>query len=195
MNLDCENLDAFLAGDMPSDAAGRFASHLEDCAACRDTVDQQRWIDGLLNSPVRLQLEAPSKTLLARSRGRINKSRHRLRLIAWGAAAAMVIVIVAVGWTALSSNRVAQHSMIVIEPAVDEPSANSSSISTRNSTEPSHSTYVGGRDVLVVPVETTHRNVTVVRIYPTFKPSYEAQASAEQPSASDITWPNELNGG
>ena len=62
MNLsDCENLDAFLADDLSPSEVSRFTAHLHECASCRDAVDQQGWIDGLLSSPILTELEAAAR--------------------------------------------------------------------------------------------------------------------------------------
>jgi hypothetical protein len=74
----------------------------------------------------------------------------------------------------------------VTETQVHEPSP----------VEPPLATFVGGPDVLVVPVESRHPNVTIVRIYPTYQPDYAKQVNAESPGAADeFVWPFELNGG
>jgi hypothetical protein len=51
--------------------------------------------------------------------------------------------------------------------------------SMSQSPEPLRATFVGGPDVLVVPVASRHPNVTIVRVYPTYQPSYDTQASVE----------------
>jgi hypothetical protein len=55
--------------------------------------------------------------------------------------------------------------------------------------ESPRATFVGGPDVLVVPVASRHPNVTIVRVYPTYQPSYDAQANAEHFD------PDQFNGG
>ena len=42
---------------LPGEAA-RFAAHLDDCPTCREAVDEQQWIDGLLRARI-AQLETP----------------------------------------------------------------------------------------------------------------------------------------
>ena len=63
MNSKCNNLDAYLRDDLSVDERAAFESHLEECDACREAMDQQQWIDGLLQSPTRIQLERPSVTI------------------------------------------------------------------------------------------------------------------------------------
>ena len=64
MSNDCDKLDDYLAGDLDGDAAERFIAHLRDCEACREAESQQRWIDSLLSSTERLQLEPAPRTLV-----------------------------------------------------------------------------------------------------------------------------------
>src|SRR5262249_33281302 len=59
MNDHCSNLDNYLLGDLsPADAVA-FAEHLAGCEECREAVDQQRWIDGLLQSTSQLKTQIP----------------------------------------------------------------------------------------------------------------------------------------
>jgi len=210
MHHECENLDAFLADELPAESVGLFVAHLAECDGCRDAVDQQRWIDCLLRSPLRQELEAPPAAAAVAVRASIVQRRRRVRLVASGLAAAAAIV-VAVGWAALwdasFGGEVEQHTLAVrhdSEPSPG-PSLEGRGIEREPSLgpslpgrgiEPPRATFVGGPDVLVVPVKSSHPNVTVVRVYPTYQPSYSIQASADQPvGGRDYAWPNDLNGG
>ena len=198
MNHDeCEMLDSYLADDVPAEAAARFEAHLAECAACRDAADQQRWIDDLLRSPSRQELEAAPADLAESVRRAMGRRRRRVRLMAGGLAAAAAALLVAAGWTVLTV-RQADHPTIAVVDAAKEPSPNPS-LRGRGNQPPPRAEFVGGPDVIVVPVATSHPNVTVVRVYPTYQPSYPVQASVEQPAAgNDFAWPldfNDLNGG
>ena len=46
----CPLLDAYLDGELPTDQREAFNAHLDQCAACREAIEEQRWIDGLLQS-------------------------------------------------------------------------------------------------------------------------------------------------
>jgi hypothetical protein len=178
----CDHLDAFLAGELSADAASRFAAHLEHCGMCRDAIDQQHWIDGLLRSPSRIELESPPAALIELIHQSTPRRRRRARFIAGGIAAAAALV-VAVGWTALP-NRLVKGPIPVVNNDVAITSIQEPSLP-----EPAQATFVGGPDVLVVPIESHHPDVTIVRVYRTFPMSYAAQASAVSPTATD------LNGG
>jgi anti-sigma factor RsiW len=165
---DCTSLDDFLLGELPADAASRFAAHLGQCAACREAVDQQRWIDGLLTSPIVHELESAPDWLGDSLRTRVLARRRRARLVACVFAAAAAVVF-AVGWTEL--NRQALDDAAPGGVAGNTPA---------NLIEPPRATFVGGPDVLVVPVASRHSNVTIVRVYPAYRPSYDTQVNAER---------------
>lgn len=55
----CELLDDYLDGALPGEEVAAFAVHLCECAACREAVEEQQWIDGLLRSPAAVELELP----------------------------------------------------------------------------------------------------------------------------------------
>jgi anti-sigma factor RsiW len=175
---DCANLDAFLLGDLSADETLRFTAHLDQCGTCRDAVEQQRWIDELLTSPIGHDLELPPGALLDSLRTTVVASRRQTRIVACVFAAAAVVAIAA-GWTVL--NRQASD--------VDAPGGIAVSGSGQIEVESPRATFVGGPEVLVVPVASRHPNVTIVRVYPTYQPSYGAQANAEHFD------PDQFNGG
>jgi anti-sigma factor RsiW len=190
MNGDeCLNLDAFLLGDLAQAEASRFTGHLAHCDTCRDAVDKQRWIDELLMSPIRVELESPPDTLIESCRTAPLVRRQQTRVIA-GVFAAAAALAIAAGWTVL--NRQAGDiaapggKMTRSEAIASVPDTFQTEI---QAPEPPRATFVGGPDVLVVPVASRHPNVTVVRVYPTYQPSYDTQASIEPFELDD------LNGG
>ena len=100
-NTDCNKLDAYLADDLSVDDARRFESHLEACSACREAIDEQNWIDSLLQSPARIQIERTPAAILDSFHSSLSQRRHRVWQTACGLAAAAVLV-VAVGWLELN---------------------------------------------------------------------------------------------
>ena len=50
MNSNCNNLDAYLADDLSVDDAAAICRASAVCDDCREAVDEQLWIDGLLRS-------------------------------------------------------------------------------------------------------------------------------------------------
>jgi hypothetical protein len=185
----CDNLDSFLAEDLPPEIASHFTAHLDECESCREALDQQRWIDGLLRSRHSADLEAPPAALMEHVHQSRLQRRRRLQLIAYGIAAAATLVI-AIGWTALAN----RQAMVPAPIAIHRPADTSTDSPLIPS--PPRATFVGGPELLVVPVESPRSNVTIVRVYHTYQPDHAAQASASTPAVpDDLTWPIDLNGG
>ena len=107
-NSNCNNLDAYLSDDLSGDERAIFESHLEECATCRDAVDEQQWIDDLLQSPERTQLERPSATILDSFRVSIAQRRRRVVQATCGLAAAATLLI-AVGLLAAKPTSESGH--------------------------------------------------------------------------------------
>jgi Putative zinc-finger len=190
MSVECENLDAFLADDLSPVDSNRFEVHLHVCDACREAINEQRWIDALLGSPERLELERMSPALIGSVRDSILSRRRRARLIACGLAAAAVFVI-AVGWTTVL-NRQARGPAVnqITKTTLPENQLSPNpSLKERGIAEPPGAVFVAGPDVLAVPIASRHPNVTIVRVYPKY------QASLPSPDASDDSDADYFNGG
>lgn len=158
-NRNCENLDAYLSHDLPGDNRPIFESHLEDCPACRDAVDQQQWIDSILLSPARIQLERPTVTLLDPLRRSFAKRRRHILQASCGLAAAATLLI-AIGLLERSrqangTSKSAETSLAVIEPSRAPTPAQPAA------------TFVSTSDTIVVPLESSSTDVTIVQVYPT----------------------------
>jgi predicted anti-sigma-YlaC factor YlaD len=155
---DCEKLDPYLAGDLSGGEVVHFESHVEECTACRDTIDEQQWIEDLLQSPARIQLERTPATILDSVHVSL-AHRRRMLQAACGFAAAAVLLI-AVGWLAL--NRQATR------PAISKTQDVAVSDSV-HAPAPAHpqATFVSTADSITVPLESPSADVTVVQVYPT----------------------------
>ena len=46
----CGKLDAYFDGELAPSEQATFNAHLAACAACREAIEQQRWVDELLRS-------------------------------------------------------------------------------------------------------------------------------------------------
>jgi hypothetical protein len=193
----CDNLDAYLAEDLPPDAATQFSLHLTQCEVCQEAVEEQQWIDGLLRSKLGTDLEIAPAKLLYPLRTAISRRRVRLKVAACGLAAA-TLCIVAIGWTTLLNR---QPNDSVIEMANPIASQNKKPHSefvdaTPEVTPTPRATFVGGPDMIVIPVDSPHPDVTIVRVYTTYQSTYAAQANVERPRAQDkFAWPDGSNGG
>jgi hypothetical protein len=186
MSVECDHLDAYLGGDLSPDDVVHYESHLVACETCREAVNQQRWIDALLSSPERLDLERVSPALSRSARNSVASRRRHARFVACGIAAAAALVL-ALGWTAvLMQDRNATRPAVnqVAETATRnyEPSPSPSLKGSGNIDAP-RAVFVAGPDVLVIPVVSRHPNVTVVRVYPTYQPSLAAQAASDDSDA------------
>jgi hypothetical protein len=203
MGSNCENLDAYLLGDLDRDETVRFEQHLGTCAACQRTVDQQRWLDDLLQSPLRADLEPPPDSLVQSIRVSLARRRSQRRLAACGLAAAAALI-VAMGWTLWAgrharmnpAEQIAQSHGEAIERQNAGGSPSARPQPPDSDTAFTKAAVVGDERTIVVPVESPYPNVTVVRVYPVYQPKYAAQATTSRQKAPDeFAWPEHINGG
>jgi anti-sigma factor RsiW len=180
----CHNLDDYLNGELAPGEAARFSDHLDECPTCREAVDQQQWIDGLLRAPAIAQLEPPSPALVTSVRA-ARARRLQISRIAIGiTVAAAATLLVGAGWVVELSRQTDRMNSQIATNHVDAPVA-----------EASVATFVGGPEVIVVPVESADSDVTIVRVYPVLEPDYSAQASWDQAVIADEFSRPDLNGG
>jgi anti-sigma factor RsiW len=155
MNPNCHNLDDFLAGDLPTPAAGAFTAHLPGCDQCREAVDQQQWIDNLLRTGAELTSAPPREKILVPFREEITRRRQR-QLAVFGLAAAATLLI-ALGW--LTLHRPTNHI-----------TANKTNSVPIESSTAAGAAFVTDADSITVPVQSSDPDVTVVRVYSTYQP-------------------------
>jgi anti-sigma factor RsiW len=164
---ECDNLDAFLLGELSPRDAEHFDLHVRGCDECREAIEQQRWIDNLLCSDAAAQAEQAPMALRDSIRAIPSRRRQRVSLIACGMAAAAALLI-AVGWTALRSGPAdIAHDQAAnvtvnqdVSPTVVTPAVVKDSLRPR-------ATFVSGGDAIAVPLESTDDDVTIVQLYPT----------------------------
>ena len=186
----CVSLDAYLDGELAPGAAVAFESHLRECSACGDAVDQQRWIDATLCSPAAAELESAPKAALVAA-----MKRRRHRRVALGVAVAAALAAVA-AWQFIplpgregfgeGSAIVATSSKPQAETTVVNPSP-SPSLRGRGISE---ATFISSSDAIAVPLESPAVNVTVVQVYPTVDAQRRLRLAAALSSIS-----SEPNGG
>jgi hypothetical protein len=165
---------------------------VRECPACRDAIDEQRWIDTLLRSSAAYEEPAPA-TILESFRG--SRSRRRKAMLAACGLAAAAVLLMAAGWTVLRSRQAigptAAEVAISDDPGHAEPPA-----------KPPRATFVGGPDLIVVPVQSPHPDVTIVRVYRTYQAASDPLepgpvhhlAAAKRDRVSSFA-PDESNGG
>jgi anti-sigma factor RsiW len=194
MTQNCKDLDAYMIGALPTTSSAHFAAHLSDCDDCRETVEQQRWIDGLIASPAACELEAPPDDVLLTLRASIAQKQRRAKRIAGGSAAAAAILIAA-GWTIHLRHH--DQQLAFASAATTDGSTNQRQIVAAPRTVSSpRATFTSTDNSIAIPLESHHPNVTVVRVYPAFRPSIDRATAAFEPdAATDINSTYFSNGG
>jgi anti-sigma factor RsiW len=155
----CRKLDAYLNGQLAVDDVARFKSHMESCAECMEAIDEQRWIDSLLHSPARLQLEHPPTAIL--DSVRLSLAHHRqLNLQAACGLVAAAALLIATGWFALTGQGRSPTSAERPDIAVVEPARALAPVQPQ-------ATFVTTFEAIAVPLESSSSDVTIVQVYPT----------------------------
>jgi len=188
MNADCDNLDAYLAAELPASEAARFAEHLHSCDECREAVDQQHWIDGLLRDGGSEDSELPPDDVLVKLRASIDQYRPRRKQFAYALTAAAVLM-VAVGWVALR-----RQAAEVASDARNQPAIATGLRGVK--AEAPRATFVSDANSIAVPVKSRHADVTVIRVFPTLQRTYENHTAAFRPEGPVYQdWHNYSTGG
>jgi hypothetical protein len=203
-NSECDNLDAFQAGELHADLAEQFAAHLPGCAECRASVDEQQWIDALLRSPLAANLESPSAEFTSSIKSTLAQSHQRAGLFACVFAAAAALAIAA-GWTVWWISRDASDvaegadNQILKPPQLVQVHDDAGVSPHANEAPPKPSpraVVVGNADTLIIPVASPHPDVTIVRVYPVYQPQFAAsENSLPATSGGQFSWRDDFNGG
>jgi len=98
--------------------------------------------------------------------------------VACGLAAAAVMLI-AVGWTLQRSGHTPGRPTEIA--AIDRHVA--------------PAVFVGGDELIVVPVVSQDPSVTIVQLYPTYRPEAGASESSAAPTTNEIIWSDNSSGG
>jgi anti-sigma factor RsiW len=174
-NIMCDRLDDFLDGALSPQELAVFRTHLESCAACREAVDQQRWIDALLTSNDAAAIES-----LPQSAPRtipLPRSGRRRALVAAASAAAIValtasIVFPLAGKRGLGEGRPTAASHLPPKPTAPdaaEPPSLQISVDHPSPSPPisSSASFVSAGSAIAVPLASGDPQVTIVQLYPT----------------------------
>lgn len=171
---ECDRLDDYLLGGLPEDETAGFEAHLAGCPACRDELQRQQQIDGLLAQATG-QLEPVPSSLIDRIERQVRRSRRRRAVHwAWGLSAAALAASVLAVWLATGGFGTGNGT----PPIVRQPPGPNSG---RERVDPDRPQAPRARavasvaiadptDAILVPVETKAPNVSIVWIYPTVKP-------------------------
>jgi anti-sigma factor RsiW len=175
----CDQLDNYLCGWLSPDEAADFEAHLAECPACQEERAIQQRIDRLLaegNDSV-----APVPVGLRSRVDRGIRAARRRRAFGWaGAAAAAVSVALALGlWAAWDfsflpqAQRNTEQSMPIDS---NEPVAVAPPVHPESPPAPVvQVTMLDPDSAIVMPIESRSPNVTLVRIYPTFRINQEGE--------------------
>jgi len=165
---DCEHLDAFLVGDLPPAAQSRFEAHLATCAECREAVEEQRWIDGLLQSDAAAMLE-PAPASLTTQRDLTTRRRQRItRYVASLVAVAVALPIAAFSWQLLAPTQehAAPSNNQLIAP--DDPSPSATLPVLANAPiNTNRARFTNRSDTIALSIESDDDNVSIVQLVPT----------------------------
>jgi hypothetical protein len=169
----CDDLDGYLAGWLSEDERARFEAHLSGCPECGLGLQQQRRVDRLL---ARASAEPIPPGLVDRIDGRIRSwRRRRLRQSVLGLSTAAAALLAIGLWLAQPEQSVPPRPAAIAEkPAEPEPGpqqTNPPAPSASDPEPPSRVSLANASDGIVVPVTTSHPNVSMVWIYPTVRPA------------------------
>ncbi|WP_428306385.1 anti-sigma factor family protein [Lacipirellula sp.] len=175
---ECTSLDDYLDRELAGEAALRFEAHLANCAACRDAVAQQQWIDAALRSSVAKNPVAPAtlQTALSDSIAAATQQQRQRRLLtASFAVAASVAIVATIAWRILplapgsargsltTPHNVAQRDGAPgRSPGLEEPAQPREQVKTQTVAR-----FTAGVDGIAIPIASESPEVTIVQFYST----------------------------
>lgn len=181
-SAECDCLDGYLSGWLSGDEAARFRAHLAECPDCTRKIDDERRIDRLLaQGAAKLQPVPPA--LIGRIEDEIRSMRRR-RVIRWafGLSTAVAVALAAAVWLTLQTGRLAPGPKpIVQKPTEAENGEHDAASPARPASEGearARVTLADRTEGIVVPLETSNPNVSIVLIYPTVKPVRDRRGPA-----------------
>jgi anti-sigma factor RsiW len=168
---ECEQLDEYLLGWLSAQQTAAFESHLAGCAECRRQRDAQQRID-LAVEKARTRGEPVPPLLADRIRRRVRAARtwRAVRIACALAAAALLMVLPGRSWFAgLGSGLQPEPAMVAqseppparVVAAVGQPRVRMADPSS----------------AILVPMPSKNPDVTIVWVYPTWKPGDAAGGS------------------
>jgi hypothetical protein len=156
---DCRQLDAYLDMQLSGDERCAFVEHMSTCAACREAVDEQRWIDELLRSDEATAIEAapvlPVNTI------RVGPRRR------WLVAAAAAAVVVAATLATAIGTRKSDARRPVVASAQSSATAVPNAEALPAGDRDAAATFVSAGSSIAISVASDDPQVTIVQLYPT----------------------------
>ena len=165
MGNECRRLDAYFDADLGREERLEFEGHLSQCPKCGEAVEQQRWIDGVLQSSDAGEEEVLCDSARVVALQAISRSRRRThirRALIGATAAAVSIAILAVG-RFNSAERFAA-------PGFARGSNNEAIVRNappRQSRGLQEASFVTDGSTIAVPLASDDAQVSIVQLYPT----------------------------
>jgi anti-sigma factor RsiW len=178
----CAQLDDYLAAWMADGERARFEAHLSGCPVCRQQVEHQRRIDRLLAQGTE-QLEPVPSSLVDTVESTIQTRQRRRRVrLAWSLSTAAAVILLLGVWS-VSQRAGLRIATRPVAAGKDETAAHDQKVvaAIDGATNTERAVRVVSSDpaaAILVPMETTAPNVTIVWVYPTVKPAILADDSA-----------------
>jgi len=151
-----------LDGELPAPATANFVAHVDQCAVCREAIEQQQWIDGLLRSDDAARLDGTSIRSF-----RVPRRRRK----AFVAAVAATIAVALAPWAMQRfyqpSNRPARPEVTQDGDLARDRTSGSPSVPLSELPRPPVATFVSSGTTIAMPVESPSSEVTIMRLYPT----------------------------
>ncbi len=172
----CDNLDAFLCGWLPEDEAARFESHLAGCSACRREIDQQQKLDRLLGPAAEHLGPAPSSLIDRIDRQLRSIRRRRLVRLACGLTTASVLAVAVGVWLGShpAGGPSARQPVVQrhVEPETGQGEVEPAAQLASDVLLPARVSLADPSEAILVPLETSNPNVSIVWVYPTVMPAH-----------------------
>ena len=171
---ECDRLDDYLLDGLSEEEASAFEAHLAGCSTCRDELEHQRRIDGLLAQGTG-RFEAVPRWLIDRIEGRVHRSaRRRVVRLAGGLSAAALAVSALAVWLTVGGLGPGNNRQPLVHERV-EPGDDGNQVDPPGGPTPrpqpvASVSIADPSAAILVPVETKQPNVSIVWIYPTVGP-------------------------
>jgi anti-sigma factor RsiW len=165
----CEQLDDYLVDSLSKSQRRAFEDHLVQCQDCQRQIERQRRIDGLL-AQGSSGLEPVPPSLFHSFERQLRLNRRRALRLAWGLSAAATVLLLVGIW---AINRRMPAPLVDGTKGTDQIAENlmpPSPVAAR-SNQPVRVTLADPSAAILLPVETETPNVSIVWVYPTYRPA------------------------
>ena len=182
----CDLLDAFLDGELNAVEMAGFEAHLSQCADCRESVTQQRWIDGALRVNEVATQTAPPTLLAATAEAitTVHRKQRLRRMLAGSLAAAASVALLAV-WQLREPTLAPGSAGGSVTTSIDITQRSATPRQSRGLLEETHTpakipaTFIAGGGGIAIPVASDSPDVTIVQFYPTTEADRRQQRQRE----------------